>query len=152
MILPRTKQKERDIPTSRQRPPVAAKLLDLVITSLDDDKAQDIVVIDLAGKSSMADHMVICTGTSQRHIGAMAEHLREQLKSTGGKVAIEGLPQGDWVLIDGGDVIVHMFRPEVRTFYNLEKMWSPMGGEKPRLVARRTQGGVGGSDAPEAFA
>lgn len=121
--------------------------------SLDDDKAQDIVVIDLAGKSSMADHMVICTGTSQRHIAAMAEHLRERLKAAGvGKLAIEGLPQGDWVLIDGGDIIVHVFRPEVRTFYDLEKMWAPMGMGKPRAarLVRDASGPAG--DAPEAFA
>jgi ribosome-associated protein len=121
---------------------------------LDDDKAQDIVVIDLAGKSSMADHMVICTGSSQRHIGAMAEHLRERLKAAGGgKVAVEGLPQGDWVLIDGGDIVVHIFRPEVRTFYDLEKMWAPMGSDRPQPVAaRRTRGGAGAGDAPEAVA
>jgi len=121
--------------------------------SLDDDKAQDIVVIDLAGKSSLADHMVICTGTSQRHIAAMAEHLRERLKAAGvGKLAIEGLPQGDWVLVDGGDIIVHIFRPEVRTFYDLEKMWAPMGMGKPR-VARLVRGAADtAGDAPEAFA
>lgn len=121
--------------------------------SLDDDKAQDIVVIDLAGKTSMADHMIVCTGTSQRHIGAMAEHVRERLKSAGvGKLAIEGLSQGDWVLIDGGDIIVHIFRPEVRTFYDLEKMWSPVGADKPRPADRKKRAAPGAGDAPEAFA
>lgn len=122
-------------------------------TSLDDDKAQDIVVIDLAGKSSIADHMIVCTGTSQRHIGAMAEHLRERLKSAGvRKLAIEGVAQGDWVLIDGGDVIVHIFRPEVRAFYDLEKMWAPAGVDRPRAAARKARGGAGAGDVPEAFA
>jgi ribosome-associated protein len=91
---------------------------------LDDGKAEDVVVIDLMGKSSIADSMVVATGRSQRQVVAMAEKLREALHAAGcRRVAIEGLPHGDWVLIDAGDVIVHLFRPEVRTFYNLEKMW-----------------------------
>jgi ribosome-associated protein len=101
------------------------KLLKLVEKSLDDDKAQDIVVIDLAGKSDIADFMVIATGTSNRQIGAMAEHLRERAKALSlGNVSVEGGNQCDWVLIDAGDVVVHLFRPEVRAFYNLEKMWN----------------------------
>ncbi len=93
-------------------------------TSLDDDKAEDIVVIDLAGKSSIADYMVIASGRSQRQVGAMAEHLVERLKQAGMRPGTpEGLRQCDWVLIDAGDVIAHLFRPEVRAFYNLEKMW-----------------------------
>lgn len=99
------------------------------MTSLDDHKAEDIIVIDLRGKSSIADHMVIATGQSQRQVGAMAEHLIEILKHAGYKVSAEGLQQGDWVLIDGGDVIIHLFRPEVRAFYNLEKMWGLAGPE-----------------------
>ncbi len=92
--------------------------------SLDDDKAEDIVVIDLEGKSSIADYMVIASGRSTRQLGAMAEHLREKIKEREGDTpGIEGARQGDWVLIDGGDIIVHLFRPEVRSFYNLEKMW-----------------------------
>lgn len=92
--------------------------------TLDDDKALDVLVIPLAGKSSIADSMVIASGTSQRHVSAIAEHLRDSLKSSGVKgVAIEGQTQGDWVLIDAGDVVVHLFRPEVRDFYQLEKMW-----------------------------
>lgn len=82
------------------------------------------VVIDLSGKTDFADHMVIATGTSQRHVASMAEHLREKFKSAGlGKVPVEGLDQGDWVLIDGGDVVVHVFRSDVRKFYELEKIW-----------------------------
>lgn len=92
--------------------------------SLDDDKAEDVAVIDLAGKSSLADFMVIASGTSQRQVGAMAEHLRERAKAAGYPgLSVEGLPHCDWVLLDAGDVIVHLFRPEVRAFYDLEKMW-----------------------------
>lgn len=101
------------------------KLLDLVETSLDEDKAEDLVVIDLQGKSSMADYMVIATGRSDRHVGAMADHLMRRVKDDGlGRCRAEGLPRGDWVLIDAGDIVVHLFRAEVRSFYNLEKMWS----------------------------
>jgi ribosome-associated protein len=96
----------------------------LVTASLEDDKAEDLVTIDLAGKSTIADYMVIASGRSQRQVGAMAEHLREKLKAAGlTSVPVEGAQRCDWVLIDAGDVIVHVFRPEVRTFYNLEKMW-----------------------------
>ena len=104
--------------------PEADAVLSLVKTSLDDDKALDIVVIPLAGKTSIADYMVIASGTSQRHISAMAERLKENIKASGvDGVAIEGAGVSDWVLIDGGDVIIHLFRPEVRAFYGLEKMW-----------------------------
>ncbi len=100
-------------------------MLKLVAESLDDDKAQDVVVIDLAGKSSIADGMVVASGSSQRHVGAMAEHLREKLKASGLRgISLEGATTCDWVLIDAGDVIVHLFRPEVRDFYGLEKMWT----------------------------
>ena len=100
------------------------RLVGLVQNSLEDDKAEDIVVLDLAGKSDIADFMVIASGRSQRQVGAMAEHLREALKpEVPGGVSVEGAQRCDWVLIDGGDVIVHLFRPEVRAFYNLEKMW-----------------------------
>lgn len=93
-------------------------------TSLDDDKAQDIVVIDLEGKTSIGDFMVIASGSSQRQVGAMADHLQTTLKSAGySGIATEGSEQCDWVLIDSGDIIVHLFRPEVRDFYNLEKIW-----------------------------
>ena len=98
--------------------------------SLDEDKAQKVVVIDLIGKTAIADYMIVASGTSRRHVSTMAEHLREKLKSLGIKsVSIEGMSQGDWVLIDGGDVIVHLFRPEIREFYDLEKLW---GDPMPR--------------------
>jgi ribosome-associated protein len=97
----------------------------LLLDRLDDEKAQDIVFIDLKDKSSVADGMIVASGRSHRHVGAMADHLLRALKDAGhGKARVEGLPHCDWVLVDGGDVIVHIFRPEVREFYNIEKMWS----------------------------
>lgn len=100
-------------------------LLKTILTSLEDDKAIDISVIELAGKSSLADHMIIASGGSQRHVGAIAGHLLEKLKDSGfGKRSAEGLGRSDWVLIDAADAIVHIFRPEVRGYYQLEKMWS----------------------------
>lgn len=108
----------------------AATLHDLVLSQLDDDQAQDIVSIPLAGKSSIADHMVIASGRSTRQVAAMAQKLAERIKQAGlGPVRLEGLPAADWVLIDAGDVVVHLFRPEVRAFYNLERMWSFEGSE-----------------------
>ena len=96
----------------------------VVVSSLSQDKAEEIVVIDLDGKSNIADYMVIASGRSQRHVSATADHLVERLKASGiESVPSEGRGQGDWVLIDAGDVVVHLFRPEVRSFYNLEKMW-----------------------------
>jgi ribosome-associated protein len=96
----------------------------VVLTSLEDSKGEDIAPIDLTGKSSLADYMVIATGRSQRRVTAIADRLLDDLKQAGGSnIRVEGLRAGDWVLIDAGDVIVHIFRPEVRTFYNLEKMW-----------------------------
>lgn len=96
----------------------------LVLSQLDDDQAQEIVSIPLAGKSSIADYMVIGTGRSTRQVAAMAQKLVERIKrETGRSALVEGLPAADWVLIDAGDVIVHLFRPEVRSFYNLERMW-----------------------------
>ncbi len=100
-------------------------LLGLVVKTLDEAKALDVTSIELAGKSSIADHMVIASGRSNRHVGAIADQLVKKLKKTTEYGArVEGLPTCDWVLIDGGDVLVHIFRPEVREFYNLEKMWS----------------------------
>ncbi len=99
---------------------------DLILSRLDDDKAQDVVFIDLKGKSPVADGLIVASGRSQRHVGAMADHLLRALKEAGyGKCRVEGMPSADWVLIDAGDVIVHVFRPEVRAFYNLETMWAP---------------------------
>lgn len=100
-------------------------LLKLVLQQLDDDQAQDVVTIDLEGKSSIADHMVIASGRSTRQVASMAQKLAETVKQNGfGPVRLEGLPAADWVLIDAGDVVVHIFRPEVRSFYNLERMWA----------------------------
>lgn len=96
----------------------------IVMQSLDDDQAQETVSIPLSGKSSIADHMVIASGRSSRQVASMAQKLAERIKQqTGRSARIEGLPTADWVLIDAGDVIVHLFRPEVRSFYNLERMW-----------------------------
>ncbi len=100
-------------------------LKDLISKSLDDDKAQDIQVIDLSGHSALADYIIVASGTSSRHITAMAEKLCERLATRGTKdVRTEGMAQANWVVVDAGDVIVHLFRPEVREFYNIEKMWS----------------------------
>ena len=97
----------------------------LVLASLDDDQAVDTVSIPLAGKSSIADHMVVASGRSTRQVASMANKLAEKIKAEFGRSArVEGLPNADWVLIDAGDVIVHLFRPEVRSFYNLERMWA----------------------------
>jgi ribosome-associated protein len=100
------------------------RILALVRASLDDDKAEDVVTIELTGKSNIADYMVVATGRSHRQVAAMSEHLLEAMKGAGLKgVSVEGAARADWILIDGGDVIVHLFRPEVRAFYSLEKMW-----------------------------
>ena len=100
-------------------------LLGAVLASLEDDKAEDIVTIDLRGRSSMADAMVVCSGRSTRQVTAIADKLIERLKAQGVSARTEGKEAGDWVLIDAGDVVVHVFRPEVRDFYQLEKMWQP---------------------------
>ncbi|WP_345790357.1 MULTISPECIES: ribosome silencing factor [Ruegeria] len=106
------------------------QLLDRILTSLNDDKAEDLVQIDLRGKTSMGDYMVIASGRSTRQVSAMAEKLVQRLKEDFGlNSKIEGKDAGDWVLIDTGDVIVHIFRPEVREFYQLEKMWMPQGAK-----------------------
>ena len=103
---------------------IQGEALQTILTSLEDSKAEDIVTIDIAGKSALGDHMVVTSGRSHRHVGAIADHLVENLKKAGsGPVKVEGLPHCDWVLIDAGDTIVHIFRPEVREFYNIEKMW-----------------------------
>jgi ribosome-associated protein len=99
-------------------------LLTRVLVWLDEAKAENVVTIDIRGKSSIGDYMLIASGRSDRHVGAIAEQIQRKLKDEGYGSRIEGQPQCDWVLIDVGDIIVHVFRPEVRTFYNLEKMWS----------------------------
>lgn len=115
-----------------QSPPVP-DLHDLVLSSLDDDQAVDAISIPLAGKSTIADYMVIASGRSTRQVASMAQKLAERVRgATGRAVRIEGLAAADWVLIDAGDVIVHLFRPEVRTFYNLEKMWAMEPDPDPR--------------------
>ena len=102
----------------------AGSVHELILDQLDEDQAQELVTIPLEGKSSIADHMVIASGRSTRQVAAIATHLAERLKKEGhGSPRIEGLPAADWVLIDAGDVVVHLFRPEVRSFYNLERMW-----------------------------
>jgi ribosome-associated protein len=135
--LPRVKRKEAlprtalsAAPRKRKAAPVAkAKggpdtLLAFVLARLDDNKAAETVTIDLHGKTSIADFMVVTSGRSNRHVGAIAKNLVDELEKSGAKnIRVEGMRQSDWVLIDAGDVIVHVFRPEVREFYNLEKMW-----------------------------
>ena len=107
----------------------------LVMKSLDDDQAQDIVSIPLAGKSNIADHMVIAEGRSTRQVASIAQKLSERIKQSGGTARVEGLANADWVLVDAGDVIIHLFRPEVRSFYNLERMWAvDEEGEAPAVA------------------
>ena len=118
---------------ARTRPPqlatarrelAAAAALKVVLQALEDAKAEDVVSIDITGKTPLADYMVVASGRSQRHVGAIADRLLADLKYAGARsVRVEGQRVGDWVLIDAGDVIAHIFRPEVRVFYNLEKMW-----------------------------
>jgi ribosome-associated protein len=113
------------------------ELLSTILASLEDDKAEQITTIPLAGKSEMADHMVVATGRSSRQVSAIAEKLTERLKQELGLVArLEGKDLGDWVLVDAGDVIVHVFRPEIREFYQIEKMWQPA----PRPAAPKPAG------------
>lgn len=114
-------------------------LLAVATASLDEDKAIDEIVIDLSGKSTFADYMVIASGRSQRQVGAMADHLVEKLKAAGARsVLAEGQPQCDWVLVDAGDIVIHLFRPEVREFYKLEKLWNP------NAAAATSQAALGG--------
>lgn len=111
---------------SRERGDDAAdRALQLVLRSLEDSKAEDMVTIDIGGKSALGDYMVVVSGRSNRHVTAIADHLISDLKDEGlGGARVEGLEAGDWVLIDIGDVIIHVFRPEIREFYNLERMWA----------------------------
>jgi ribosome-associated protein len=116
--------KSRAAPVSPGRPS-PDETLALILARLDDDKAADTTTIELKGKTTLADYMVVASGRSHRHVGAIAEHLLEGLQKAGvARARAEGLPHCDWVVIDAGDVIVHVFRPEVRDFYKLEKMWS----------------------------
>jgi ribosome-associated protein len=111
-------------------------MLSAIERSLDDDQAIDIVAIDLAGKTTIADYMVVASGRSTRHVGAMADHLLDSLRSSGIKgVSVEGQKHCDWVLIDAGDVLVHLFRPEVREFYKLEKLWGDAAIPQPDRIS-----------------
>lgn len=110
----------------------AEKILDIITKSLDDGKANDVVVIDLQGKTSIANYMVVASGTSQRHVASLADQIQMKLKAAGYKSTIEGEEKADWVLIDAFDVIVHIFKPEVREFYSIEKMWT-LGKTRPEV-------------------
>ncbi|MFA5955045.1 ribosome silencing factor [Hyphomicrobium sp.] len=126
LIRPTTEatRKSSSIASSAAKAPDSAALLDDIVRWLDDAKAENIISIPLEGKSALGDFMVVASGRNDRHVGAIAEQLREKIKARGeARVRVEGLNSCDWVLIDTGDVIVHVFRPEVREFYNLEKMW-----------------------------
>ena len=110
----------------------SSRALDTVLASLEDSKAENIVSIDIQGKSTLGDYMVVASGRSHRHVSAVADHLIKALKDAGlGNARVEGLASADWVLIDSGDIIVHVFQPEIRAFYNLEKMWSADRGAEP---------------------
>ncbi len=127
LIRPTTEaaRKSSSIAPSAAKAPDSAALLDDIVRWLDEAKAEDIVSIPLEGKSALGDFMVVASGRNDRHVGAIAEQLREKIKARGeARVRVEGLSACDWVLIDTGDVIVHLFRPEVRSFYNIEKIWS----------------------------
>lgn len=132
--MTKSKSKALTPASSEQGKAESRALYDLIMKSLDDDQAQDIVSIPLEGKSNIADHMVIAEGRSTRQVAAIAQKLAERVKQAGGEARIEGLANADWVLIDTGDVVVHLFRPEVRSFYNLERMWA-VGEEVQAEVA-----------------
>jgi ribosome-associated protein len=116
-------------PATAPEPLSSKALVELICTSLDDGKAEEIVTIDLEGKSNIADYLVIASGRSDRQVVALADRIATDLKDAGfGRVSTEGTEHGDWVLLDAIDVIVHIFRPEVRSYYNLEKMWGALSG------------------------
>ncbi|GGK52107.1 ribosome silencing factor [Salinarimonas ramus] len=133
MTLAQVSPREAETAPLHARPEADAspdgEILSLAKTCLDDMKAEEVVEIDLVGKTSVADAMLVATGRSDRHVNAIADRIIQTLKDNGhGTPRVEGMPVCDWVLIDAGDVIVHVFRPEVRSFYNLEKMW---GADRP---------------------
>ena len=131
---PKTARKTSTKAVALKALPDADKTLNLILSRLDDMKAEETVTIDLRGKSAFSDYMIVTTGRANRHVGSIAENVTKALKETGIKsIHVEGMPNCDWVLIDSGDVIVHVFRPEVREFYNLEKMWT---SDKPTAKAR----------------
>jgi len=122
--LPSNNISENGVSSAIEQPSTNT-LLEVIITSLEDNKAEEIITIDLKGKTSIADSMIIASGRSTRQVAAIADHLAVNIKNAGyGHSKIEGLEKSDWVLIDAGDAIIHIFRPEVRSFYNLEKMWT----------------------------
>jgi ribosome-associated protein len=122
-VLPKRKTSTPAVVLQAQ--PDADKTLKMILSRLDDMKAEETVTIDLRGKSAFSDYMIVTSGRANRHVGAIAENVTKGLKETGIKnVHVEGMPNCDWVLIDSGDVIVHVFRPEVRDFYNLERLWT----------------------------
>lgn len=130
----------RAVPSPETDPAArSAALLQTILDQLDADQAEETIVIDLKDKSDMADAMVIASGRSQRHVGAISDKVLRVLKERGfGSARVEGMPACDWVLIDAGDVILHVFRPEVRAFYNLERIWSPEALSEPVSSARRS--------------
>ena len=124
-VVPRSPERGAD---------AAARELELVLASLEDSKAEDVVTINIAGKSALGDFMVVVSGRSSRHVVAICDHLVTDLKHEGfGNTRVEGLETGDWVLLDTGDIIVHVFRPEIREFYNIEKLWATPEIEEGRL-------------------
>ena len=123
-VSPRTRKTSTPATVLPARPDAEATLK-LILSRLDDIKAEETITIDLRGKSAFSDYMIVTTGRANRHVGAIAENVAKGLKENGIKsIHVEGLPNCDWVLIDSGDVIVHVFRPEVREFYNLERLWT----------------------------
>lgn len=120
------------VETSRHRPASDQSLLKIVLAQLEDAKAEDIIAINLDGKTAIADNMVVASGRSNRHVGAIADQLVDKLKEAGHRhIRVEGMDQCDWVLVDAVDVVIHLFRPEVRSFYNLEKLWSEHSPQEP---------------------
>jgi ribosome-associated protein len=125
-----SKTRKTSTPAALQAQPDADKTLNMILSRLEDMKAEETVTIDLRGKSAFSDYMIVTSGRANRHVGAIAENVTKGLKENGAiKIHVEGLSNCDWVVIDSGDVVVHVFRPEVREFYNLERLWSqnPMG-------------------------
>ena len=137
IAAPRAKTRRVPVPVSKSRDAPkgrdAQETLRLILARLDDMKAEDTVTIDLTGKTSIADAMVVTSGRSNRHVSSIADSAVEGLHKAGVKgVRVEGKKNGDWVLIDAGDVIVHVFRPEVRAFYDIEKMWAGAGARRQK--------------------